>query len=403
MNILQINSVYGSGSTGKIVYELSEDLREMGHNVLTCYGLGPNDIDLYSFKVCSNIEHKFNAMWGRITGIPFGGMYLSNHRIKSVIHNFKPDIVHVHCVNCYILNVYSLLKYLAKNHIKTVLTLHAEIFHTAGCAHAYECDKWKIQCQNCTNYKQIVHSWFFDMSKISWKKMYNTINSFDKQDLIITAVSPWLTDRVRQSTIMKSYNIECVNNGLNVSIFNFNKGNKLIERNCFEKVILFVTPYFNLKENDLKGGRYIFPIAKALPNYKFVVVIGNMTNDIKNVPNNVQIWGKAKNQEELRQLYSESDITLLLSRRETFSMVTAESLCCGTPVVGFKAGGPESISLSDYSKFVEYGDINALIDTIQDTLNKIYNRTEIEKQASKQFDSKQMSLKYYNIYKTLIK
>ncbi len=34
-------------------------------------------------------------------------------------------------------------------------------------------------------------------------------------------------------------------------------------------------------------------------------------------------------------------------------MVTAESLCCGTPVVGFTAGGPESIAIDAFSNFVE--------------------------------------------------
>ena len=39
-------------------------------------------------------------------------------------------------------------------------------------------------------------------------------------------------------------------------------------------------------------------------------------------------------------------------------MVTAESLCCGTPVVGFKAGAPEQIAIKEFSEFVEYGDLN---------------------------------------------
>ena len=41
-------------------------------------------------------------------------------------------------------------------------------------------------------------------------------------------------------------------------------------------------------------------------------------------------------------------------------MVTAESLCCGTPVVGFKAGAPEMITIDKYSSFVDQGDLDAL-------------------------------------------
>lgn len=70
--------------------------------------------------------------------------------------------------------------------------------------------------------------------------------------------------------------------------------------------------------------------------------------------------GKITDQELLAKYYSMADVTLLTSKKETFSMVTAESLCCGTPVVGFKAGAPEQIAIKEFSEFVEYGDLNSL-------------------------------------------
>lgn len=70
--------------------------------------------------------------------------------------------------------------------------------------------------------------------------------------------------------------------------------------------------------------------------------------------------GSCKSREELASLYSVANVTLMLSKRETYSMVTAESLCCGTPVVGFLAGGPESIAIEKFSAFVEYGDLKAI-------------------------------------------
>ena len=54
---------------------------------------------------------------------------------------------------------------------------------------------------------------------------------------------------------------------------------------------------------------------------------------------------QVEDQSELAAFYSLADVTLLTSEKETFSMVCAESLCCGTPVVGFQAGAPEGISL----------------------------------------------------------
>lgn len=51
--------------------------------------------------------------------------------------------------------------------------------------------------------------------------------------------------------------------------------------------------------------------------------------------------------ERLRELYQSSKCTLLLSKRETFSMVVLESLACGTSVIGFKNGGTDSWATSN--------------------------------------------------------
>lgn len=356
MKILQVNCVYKVGSTGKIVDSIGQALREQGYGVFTCYGIGEVYYDDYSQKVCTNLEHKVNALLSRLIGIPFGGLFFSNKRIYKRIKSFQPDIVHVHCVNASTMNVYKLFHYLAKNKIKTVVTLHAEIFHTAGCEHAYDCVKYKDYCHHCEVYKRKVGSCFFERSKKSWSLMKNAFDAFNQDDIIITAVSPWLAERAKQSAILRRFRIEYVPNGVDTNIFYYRKNSGLIDREQYKKVVLFVTAYYGHESDDLKGGRYLPTIASMLPEYKFVIVASRISDNLGELAPNIQIWGKAKDLDELAQLYSEADVSLLLSRRETFSMVTAESLCCGTPVVGFKAGGPESIALMEYCSFTEYGD-----------------------------------------------
>lgn len=398
MRILLLNSVYREGSTGKIVASIGDVLRSQGHEVLTCYGLGEHHIDVFSKRVCTDLEHYFNAIWSRISGIPYGGLFFSNWRIKQIIRQFQPDVVHVHCVNASTMNVYSLLKYLAKKGIKTVLTLHAEIFHTAGCSHAYECTKWIDGCHDCEFYKQRVFSWFFDRSETSYRKMYEAVNAFRKDKLAVTAVSPWLADRAKRSSIMKHYDVLYVPNGVDTSVFYYKKNKGLIERGQFKKVILFVTPYFGMEETDVKGGRYLADIAFQLSNFLFVVVATTVSKSLPKLPVNVCLWGRAKSQGELVQLYSEADVTLLLSQRETFSMVTAESLCCGTPIIGFIAGGPESIALKDYSKFVEYGNILKLIDALDTGFSPKIKKKDIALISSRAYSSEYCANLFLKIY-----
>ena len=403
MKILQINCVYKVGSTGKIVDSIGAVLRSEGHDVFTCYGIGGNHYDDYSQKICSNIEHKGNSLWARISGIPYGGWYLSNRRFISVIKQYCPDVVHVHCVNAFTINVYRLLKHLAFNGIKTVVTLHAEFFHTGSCGHAYDCEKWKTSCHHCAVYRQETASRLFDRSHTAWKKMFRAFQYFNPNNITITAVSPWLTERAKQSAILGRFNTVYVPNGVNTEVFHLQDNKCLIDREQCKKVVLFVTPCLSLGETDLKGGRFIPIMAKLHPDYKFIIVASRNESSIAGMPTNIQLWGRAKTQDELAQLYSEADVTILFSKRETFSMVTAESLCCGTPVVGFKAGGPESITLQEYSSFVEYGDVQALSDTLNQCLDATYDKSEISKKAVSSYSEENMANLYFNVYKSLLK
>lgn len=64
-----------------------------------------------------------------------------------------------------------------------------------------------------------------------------------------------------------------------------------------------------------------------------------------------------------------ADVLLLCSQKETFSLACAESLCCGTPVAGFKSGAPEAIFKGPYAVFVEYGDLQALHGKLKHVIN----------------------------------
>ena len=97
-------------------------------------------------------------------------------------------------------------------------------------------------------------------------------------------------------------------------------------------------------------------LARRLQDRQVTVLVAcSRSAHVQALPDNVLLLGRMDD-ERLAQLYSLADVTVVTGRRETFGMPCAESLCCGTPVAGFQAGGPESISLPDFSRFVPYGD-----------------------------------------------
>lgn len=400
MKVLQVNCVYNTGSTGKITADLHRGFIEKGIESIVCYGRGKKVYEPNVYKTCSEVYAKFNNLLSRFTGIMYGGCFFSTNKLIEIIKKEKPDIVHLQCINGYFVNIYRLVNWLKKNNIKTVLTLHAEFMFTANCGNIVDCEKWKTGCGNCPKFKEETKSLLFDNTAHSWLKMKKAFDGFKKENLIIVSVSPWLMSMAKKSPVLFDKNHFVVMNGLDTKIFYPRNiegiRNKLGIKD--EKIIFYVAPEFNDTPNHIKGGCYIIELAKKLFKKEVKILVAGRYKKGLKVPPNMILLGKIENQNKLAEYYSLADVTVITSKKETFSMVCAESLCCGTPVVGFKAGGPETIALLEYCRFINYGDINLLYESIDVFLNSTNKKREISKVAIQTYDNKRMVENYISIY-----
>lgn len=394
MKILQVNCVYGNGSTGKITSVLHKELLANEIESIVCYGRGDKTTDTNVYKICSELYSKANNFFSRVSGVMYGGCFNSTRRLLTLIEKEQPDLVHLQCINGYFVNIYALLEYLKKNNIATVLTLHAEFMYTGGCGYAFDCEKWKDipGCGNCSNWKMETKSVFRDRTRCMWEKMYNVFDGFE--NLMVVSVSPWLMDRAKESSILKNKKHCVIYNGLDTNIFH---EYEIIGRK--KKRIFHASPSFCDNPEHMKGGYYVFELARRMPEVEFFVAGPYQISG--EIPQNVKMLGRISDQYELAKYYSEADVTLLTSKRETFSMICAESLCCGTPVIGFKAGAPEQISLSEYSEFVEYGNVDELAIVAQKWLEKSC-LGDISQKARLRYAKETMAQNYIEVYKEMI-
>ena len=402
MKILQLNCVYRKGSTGKIVYDIHAELQRQGIESVVCYGRGEVVNEPNVYKTCPEWYSKLNNLWSRITGVMYGGLRLSTHQLIKIIEREKPDVVHLHCINGYFVNIYKIVAYLNHHHIKTVLSLHAEFMHTANCGYALDCERWKIGCGHCPRFRQETKSFLLDGTHRSWQLMKCAFEGFG-ENLIVTSVSPWLESRAKQSPILSNFKHVTVLNGLDTKVFHLYQKSacrKVLKLPIDKKIVFHATPLFNTDKGYIKGSWYVCEVAKLMPDVLFVIA-GRYAENIE-VPQNVKLLGQVRNQTELAQLYSMADATLLASQRETFSMVTAESLSCGTPMVGFEAGGPEQIALRDYSQFVAYGDVAACTQALQNFISKEWDTNAIEREAHAKYSREVMTNAYLNVYKMIM-
>lgn len=402
MKILQLNCVYRKGSTGKIVYDIHAELQRQGIESVVCYGRGEVVNEPHVYKVCPEWYSKLNNLWSRITGVMYGGLRFSTRRLIKIIEREKPDVVHLHCINGYFVNIYQIIAYLNHHHIKTVLSLHAEFMHTANCGHAFDCERWKTGCGHCPRLKQETKSFFIDGTHRSWMLMKRAFEDFGS-NIIVTSVSAWLMNRAKESPIMSDLEHCVVFNGLNTEIFRYRNFKDEYEKykEDYKGIIFHATPFLCSDPNHIKGGYYVVELAKRMSDYLFFIA-GNYDKRM-DIPSNVTLLGILVDQETLAKFYTISDITILTSKRETFSMVTAESLCCGTPIVGFKAGAPETISIPEYSRWVDYGDVKSLRNAVLEELNQDVNKDELCALSKSLYDRKVMVENYINVYNRLLK
>ena len=403
MKILIANWVYNWGSTGYLVRDLVDELAYMGHHVIAATAvMHGEDSRVYVFMKPK--EWGFFWRLGHI-GLPrLSGSKTSARRLIALIEEQKPDIVNLHLLHCHTIDLYYLLRYLGKHNIKTVLTNHAEIYYTGNCEHAYNCCRWiECQCTGCKDKRRATGSFLFGNPHQNWLKMKQAMDYFKPENLYLTAVSPWMKERIGQSPITKGFECKTVLNGLNIRIFSRRYNIEWIhERIGREGFLLHVTAKFEPKDkDDVKGSYYLVKLAEIMPDMQFVVVATSV-GDTDGLPPNISVWGKAKDQDELAELYSAAQLSVLVSRRETYSMVTAESLCCGTPVVGFKAGGPESIAIPSASEFVEQRDVEGLSRSIRNMLGSNFDRIAISEEAREKYNPVMMAKGYLETYEKVI-
>lgn len=390
-DVLMINNVYGTGSTGKIVQDLHREYLSKGINSFVIYGRNSSfeNTDKNILCIESLIEVRISQMLNKILKTQTKGFLFMTYEIIFEIKRLNPKIVHIHSLNDNFVNYKILLSFLAKNNIKTVYTNHSEYMYLGNCGgHAFDCNKFIDEnCQNCPLCENKKTS---NIAKNVFNEKMTLFTNFGFNNLCITSVSPWLNERSKASSIFKNFRNFTVLNCTNIKYEDY-------ECNKLKKpLVLNVTPSVN---NLLKGFDYFKKLAELNNNFDFIVL--SYDEYKKELPNNIKIINGVNNKELLSKYYHDADVVVITSKKETFSMPVVEALCCGTPVVGFKAGGPESICLTDYCSFVEYGNLNELNNKLNEFILNSFNRKEIIQKATNKYSVKNVSEAYISIYKEL--
>jgi len=395
MKVLQINSVCGQGSTGRIAADIQNLLAKQGHECLFAYGRGTAPNGIKSLRIGTNFDNYLHAAATRIfDNHGFASTAATKEFIKEA-KKYNPDLIHLHNLHGYYINVDLLFNYLQEANKPIVWTLHDCWALTGHCAHFdyIGCNKWQKGCYDCPQKGVYPASLIFDNSERNYEKKKELFTSV--ANMVVVTPSKWLATIVEQS-FLKSYPLQVINNGIDIDIFR-HIANDFRQRYELQGkfIILGVANIWAFK----KGLDDFINLAKEIDNNKFkIVMVGVNAKQLKTLPKNILGIKRTNNVLELAQIYTAADVFFNPTYEEVLGMTNLEALACGTPVITYKSGGsPECIS-SDSGYIIGKGEWQRVPEVINNIKNVQY---ETLRNEALPFDKNKKYAEYINLYKKM--
>jgi putative colanic acid biosynthesis glycosyltransferase len=358
MRVLQINSVCGVGSTGRIASEIGNLLEIEGYESYIAYGRGTARNCDNAIRIGSQLDnYKHVAKTRLIDRHGFGSKKATIDFIKY-IQKLNPDIIHLHNLHGYYINIEILFKYLKEVNKPVIWTLHDCWAFTGHCVHFeyVDCDKWKTSCEKCPQIKEYPTS-IFDNSNLNFINKKQLFTHIEKMQIVTP--SEWLSTLVKQS-FLGDYPIKVINNGVDINVFKPTESNFRKKYEIEDKYVVLGVARWDKR----KGIEYLIELSKQLGGDYKVVIVGLTQKQKESLPENIIGITQTNEVKELVEIYSTSDVFVNPTLEDNFPTTNLEAMACGTPVIAFDTGGiKEQINLG-CGYIVPQGDLDALIKII---------------------------------------
>lgn len=365
MKIAQINT-FPYKATGSIMMNIHQQLQKAGDDSYVFWGRGRNATNDHEIVIKDDLGVKWHGLYTRLTDKTG---FASNRATKKLIHELEqinPDIVHLHNIHGYYLNIEILFHYLKRTHPKIVWTFHDCWPFTGHCAYfdMVGCEKWKYGCKKCPQKRAYPTSLLMDNSVWNWNKKREL---FTGADITIVTPSRWLKNIVKQS-FLKEYEIVVIHNGIDTSVFRpeiVDDINGMPAQN--KRIILGVASEWTAR----KGFDDFIRLHSMLDHKKYVIMLVGLTRKQKQeIPDGMIGIERTSNVQELVRLYSRADWLFNPTYDDNFPTINLESIACGTSVITYRTGGsPETVNETN-GWVVEKGDLKAVCKIINEGSKK---------------------------------
>lgn len=259
--------------------------------------------------------------------------------LYNEILKFAPDVVSLQWICKGYLKIETLLKINQLN-IPIVWTLRDMWPFTGGCHYTYHCQKYINSCGNCP---QLNSNSPYDLSNWVWRRKNKV---YQNSDITIVALSNWIGNCARASSLFKDKRIEVIPNGINTEIYK--PINQEIARNITnlpinKKLVLFSA--VRATGDPRKGFSYLKFALEKMSKMEFqseieLVIIG-ATKPIspETFGYKTHYLGNLNDDFSIALAYNVADVFIAPSIQENLPNTVLEALACGIPCVAFNIGG----------------------------------------------------------------
>lgn len=400
--LLQINSVVNSGSTGRIAEEIGCLAISKGWDSYIAYGRNPRKSSSKLIKIGNVYEFYQHALITRLFDRHGLGSNFATKKFIQQIKEINPDIIHLHNIHGYYLNIKILFEFLSTLDKPIVWTLHDCWPFTGHCSHfdLIKCEKWKTSCKQCPQINEYPASLFVDNSKKNYnfkKELFQSLNN-----ITLVPVSYWLRNIVKKSFLYEA-NTKVIYNGIDTSVFNISPTSNDLKKSMGidnKFIILGVANVWS----ERKGLKDFLKLSEKLSDQYRIVLVGLSSKQIKILPSNIIGIERTESVEQLAELYSAADVYLNPTWEDNFPTTNLEALACGTPIISYNTGGSIEAVSADSGFIVDKGNIEELINSINivKRKGKSFYQIACRNRAITCYDKNDRFNEYIELYNQLI-
>jgi glycosyltransferase involved in cell wall biosynthesis len=281
---------------------------------------------------------------------------------------------------------------------KILWTLHDLNPCTGGCHYPGECQQFYGGCLHCpqlegARHPKIVKKYFSYRAK--------ALSKLEKPGLTVISPSSWISNEAKKSALFKDAAHRVVPNAFDETVFRpldqvFCRDALSIPRG--KRILMFAANYLG---NHRKGMDILLDALRLLAENDDIVVYAAGHADLK-AHSHVTVLGNVSDERLMAVAYNAADAFVMPSREDNLPNTVAESLLCGTPVVGFKRGGvPEMIEDGTNGIIVDDLSAPSLADGIRRGLGMEWNKEFIASAARNQFSRKKIADMHIELYRSL--